>query len=95
MGTLKPGATYVYERAEGIIYARESGADPSTRQVVGYEDSKAYDPVSGHKIDTVFGMDLRRVAELVAILQAAETNPTLQDALERAIIIYKLTKTNE
>lgn len=95
MGTLTPGATYIYERSEGIIYAREFGADPRTRQVVGYEDAKAYDPVSGHKIDTVFGMDSRRVAELVSILQAAETNPTLQDALDRAIMIYKLSKTDE
>jgi hypothetical protein len=27
--------------------------------------------------------------------RAAKTNPTLQDALNRAIMIYKLTKTNE
>lgn len=27
------------------------------------------------------------------IHRAAQTNPTLQDALERAIMIYKLTKT--
>jgi hypothetical protein len=95
MGSLKPGATYIYERAEGIVYAREFGSDPSTRRVVGYEDAKSYDPVSGHKIDTVFGMDTRRVAELVAMAQAAETNPTLQDALERAIMIYQLSKENE
>jgi hypothetical protein len=29
------------------------------------------------------------------IRQAARTNPTLQDALERAIMIYQLSKTNE
>jgi hypothetical protein len=29
------------------------------------------------------------------IRRAARTNPTLQDALERAIMIYKLTKTDE
>ena len=95
MGTLNPGATYIYERADGVIYAREFGADPITRKVVGYQDPKSHDPITGHKIDTVFGMDMRRVAELVAILQAAETNPTLQDALERVIMIYKLTKTHE
>jgi hypothetical protein len=95
MGTLTPGATYVYERSEGIIYAREVGADPGTRRVVGYEKATDYDPVSGHKIDTVFGMDSRRVAEQVSMLQAAETNPALQDALDRAIIIYQLSKINE
>jgi hypothetical protein len=95
MGTLKPGATYIYERAEGIIYAREFGADPSTRQVVGYESGQEYDPITGHKIDKILGMDSRRVAELVGMAQAAETNPALQEALDRAIIIYQLTKPNE
>ena len=47
MGTLKPGATYVYERDKGTVYSREIGADPSTREVVGWE----YDPINGHKID--------------------------------------------
>jgi hypothetical protein len=26
MGNLKPGATYIYEKADGITYAREFGA---------------------------------------------------------------------
>ena len=95
MGTLKPGATYVYERSEGIIYAREAGAHPSTRRVVGYERPQDYDPITGHKIDTILGMDSRRVAELVGMAQAAETNPALQEALDRAKIIYQLTKPNE
>lgn len=25
MGNLKPNATYIYERANGVVYARESG----------------------------------------------------------------------
>lgn len=95
MGTLTPGATYIYERSDGIIYAREFGADPSTRRVVGYENHKDYDPVTGHKIDTVFGMDVHRVGELVQMLQAAETNPALQDALDHAKIIYQLSKIHE
>lgn len=95
MGTLTPGATYIYERANGIIYAREFNAHPSTRQVVGYDDPKAYDPITGHKIETIMGMDMRRVAELVGMAQAAETNPALQDALERAIMIYQLSKPDE
>jgi hypothetical protein len=103
MGSLKPDTKYIYERSDGIVYAREFGADPSTRQVVGYEDAKAYDPVSGHKIDydkrTADGrplhdhlMENKMWGE---IRQAAKTNPTLQDALERAIMIYKLSKTDE
>jgi hypothetical protein len=99
MGNLKPGATYIYERADGVVYAREFGADPSTRQAVGWE----YDPVSGHKIDydkrTSDGRPLHdHIQESKMwgeIRQMARTNPTLQDALDRAIMIYKLSKTHE
>jgi len=43
MGTLTPGATYIYERADGIIYAREFGK--TERHVVGYESGKDYKPL--------------------------------------------------
>lgn len=36
MGTLKPGATYIYERVGNEVYAREAGADPNTRELIGY-----------------------------------------------------------
>lgn len=101
MRTLKPGATYIYERADGVVYAREFGADPSTRTVVGYD----YDPITGQKIPhewdskTNDGRPLRdHLMEdqlWGQIRRAARTNPALQDALERAIMIYQLSKTNE
>ena len=101
MGSLKPDTKYIYERSDGIVYAREFGADPSTRQVVGYESGREYDPVSGHKIDydkrTPDGRPLHE--HLMEdkmwgeIRRAARTNPTLQDELKRVIMIYKLTKT--
>ena len=101
MGSLKPDTKYIYERSDGIVYAREFGADPSTRQVVGYESGREYDPVSGHKIDydkrTPDGrplhehlMESKMWGE---IRRSARTNPTLQDELNRVIMIYKLTKT--
>lgn len=33
MGSLKPGATYIYEHADGVTYAREFGA--TTRVEIG------------------------------------------------------------
>ena len=103
MGTLNPGATLIYERADGIVYARESGSDPSTRQVVGYESGTEYDPITGHKINydsrTPDGRPLRdhMMEDKLwgEIRREARTNPTLQDALERAIMIYQLSKQNE
>ena len=99
MGTLKPDTKYIYERANGVVYAREFGADPSTRFEVGYE----YDPVTGHRIDhDERTSDGRPLFEHIQenkmwgeIRRAAKSNPTLQDALDHALMIYQLTKTDE
>ena len=99
MGTLKPGATYVYERVGNEVYAREAGADPATRQLIGFN----YDPVSGHLIDydkqTSTGDRLfDRLQEdkmWGEIRRLARTNPTLQDAVDRVIMIYRLIKVDK
>ena len=83
MGQLKPGATYIYERDGDTVFRRESGA--LDREVVGY-DARMNDgrPLVDHiREEKLWGQ----------IRQAARTNPTLQDALERAIMIYQLSKT--
>ena len=78
MGSLKPGATYVYERVDDVVYARENGSAPSTRKEIG-RDYNLHDRIMEDKL---WG-DIRR---------EAKTNPTLQKALDRAIMIYKLSK---
>jgi selenophosphate synthetase-related protein len=101
MTQLKSGATYIYERANGVVYAREFGADPGDRTVVGYE----YDPITGQKIPHQWDSrtsDGRPLHDHMMedqlwgqIRRAAKANPTLQDALERAIMIYQLSKEHE
>lgn len=76
---LKPGATYIYERSEGVIYAREAGADPATR----FEIGRSYEAA-------IHGPTSEELSEMVSIMQAARTNPTLQDALDRVKMLYKL-----
>jgi hypothetical protein len=90
MGNLKPGATYIYERNGEEIYARESGK--IDRKLIGYQyenkvDPRTHDgrPLYEHmKEDKLWG-DIRR---------EARTNKVLQDALDRAILIYHLSKNN-
>jgi len=86
MGNLKPGATYIYERDKGTVYAREIGSDPSTRKEIGYNyDSRTEDgrPLHEHIMDSKLWGEIRR---------EARTNVTLQKALDRVIMIYKLSK---
>ena len=82
MGSLTPGTTYIYERVGDTVYAREHGA--TDRKVVGHDyrtsDGK---PLHDHMREDQLWGNIRR---------AARTNPALQDALDRAIIIYNLSK---
>jgi hypothetical protein len=90
MGSLKPGATYIYERNGDEIYAREFGE--TDRKLIGYQyeidnkiDPRTNDgrPLIDHiREDKLWG-EIRR---------EAKTNTTLQKALDRAIMIYRLSK---
>jgi hypothetical protein len=84
MGSLKPGATYIYERDKGSVYAREPGSLERTE--VGWDyDPRTSDgrPLRDHIMDDKLWGEIRR---------EAKTNPTLQSALNRAIMIYRLSK---
>jgi hypothetical protein len=72
MGKLKEGATYIYERDGGTIYAREFGS--SERRVIGM-DYPVVEPINWHDVMIV-----------------AKTNPALQQAVDRVIMLYKLSK---
>ena len=90
MGTLTPNATYIYERNGEEIYARETGQ--TERIMIGYQyenkvDPRTHDgrPLYEHmKEDQLWG-EIRR---------AARTNKSLQSVLDRAIIVYHLSKEN-
>lgn len=89
MGRLKPGATYVYERQGGTIYAREFGAAPEQRFEIGYDWEPEDNPAR------VRGADRTSVVEnqlWYEIRQEAKTNHVLQEALDRVKIIYELSK---
>jgi hypothetical protein len=88
MGTLKSGATYIYERNGEEIYAREQGT--TERTVIGYQYENKVDPRTN---------DGRPLYEHIQedklwgeIRHAAKTNEALQSALDRAILVYHLSK---
>jgi hypothetical protein len=84
MGTLKPGATYVYERVDGVVYAREAGSDPLSREAIGW-DANAYPESMAFNV-------LKESNYWRDVIVSARSNPTLQEALDRAKIIYELSK---
>jgi hypothetical protein len=89
MGTLTPGATYIYERNGDTIYAREFGADPSTRKEIGWN----FDPNNPSRYERQEMLNSLRNDQLWhKIRLAARDNVTLQDALDRVIELYHLSK---
>ena len=81
MGTLTPGATYIYETVGGTVYARESGKLEKT--VIGqYIDPFADSLTLNYELETVWK----------DIIKESWTNPTLQEAVERVKILYHLSK---
>jgi hypothetical protein len=83
MGNLRPGANIIYESPDNgeTVYARYAGE--SERWLVG-QSIKAQTRVESIR-ETQLWHDIRL---------AAKSNPALQEALERAIIIYELSKKN-
>ena len=90
MGTLTPGATYIYERKNSPT--NRPAAKSTDRTLIGYQyenkvDPRTHDgrPLHEHlKEDRLWG-EIRR---------AARTNEALQSVLDRAILIYHLSKNN-
>jgi hypothetical protein len=77
MGTLTPGAKYIYEKANGITYAREFGAPHNERFEIGRDYER-------------FLKDELQLWE--EIVREGRTNQALQDALDRAKLVYHLSK---
>lgn len=77
MGSLKPGATYIYEKVDGITYAREFGS--TDRFPIGWDYNN-----SDNHFNSKFWSN---------VLKEAETNTTLQQAVDRVIMLYKLSVT--
>ena len=77
MGTLTPGATYIYEKADGITYAREVGAPHGDRFEIGRDYQRFL------KDELVLWEE---------IVRAGRTNQALQSALDRVKILYHLSK---
>lgn len=87
MGSLKPGATYIYERDKGTTYAREFGADPDTRRAIGWDyNYKNKTPKSSGQLD------LEEHVLWNEIRQEARNHPALQKAVDNAILVYKMVK---
>lgn len=77
MGSLKPGATYIYERVAGSVFAREFGK--SERKLVGYSTDMSPE------------IEIYR-SEMNQVLLMCEQDPAMRDMLDQLFVMYNLKK---
>jgi hypothetical protein len=80
MGNLKPGATLIYERANGRIYAREFGT--INRTMVGYD------------VDHSPEFHIIR-QEINQVLTMCEQDSAMRELLDQLFVLYNLKKSYE
>lgn len=79
MSNLEPGESYIYEKSDGVVYARKIGT--TDRMVVGYD----------HKTES-YKEELREDQLWRDIREAAKTNKSIAKAIERVKVLYRLSK---
>lgn len=77
MGKLKPGATYIYEREDNRIYAREMGG--TERELVGWSDTNS--PAT---------KEYR--SQINQVLNMCETDPVMKELLDQLFVLYNLKR---
>jgi hypothetical protein len=82
MGTLRPGATYVYERVDGRIYAREFGK--TDRQLVGYELKQQEHAERRYYMNHIND-----------VLTMCETDLAMRELLDQLFVLYNLKKCHD
>jgi hypothetical protein len=80
MGDLTPGTTYIYERVDNRIYARQMGQ--TKRRLVGWSDSNSV-AMQGYR------------SEINSVLTMCETDPAMKELLDQLFVLYNLKKTQE
>jgi len=82
MGTLLPGEELIYERANGIVYARYLNRPEIPRWIVG-GDPGAVARAQGKLLD---------YSEWLNLCDLVETNPTLKKQMDKLVNTYYIIK---
>ena len=87
MGKLVPGAALIYERADGVVYARYRDPPHNTipRWVIG-GDPTAVAHAQG---------DLLTYSEWQELCELAEEYPTIKKLLDKVVVAYYTVKDNK
>jgi hypothetical protein len=81
MGNLKPGATYIYERADGITYAREFGSTDRTAIGWDYNVKLKLDQLKEDKLWDEIRQAAKKIVEWISINGFVPADSQIGDTL--------------
>ena len=82
MGTLQNGEPLIYERANGVVYARYQNKPEIPRWIIG-GDPGAVARAQGELLD---------YSEWKLLCEHAQSNPTLKKQLDKLVVMYYIIK---
>ena len=82
MGNLKPNEPLIYERANGVVYARYANDSTIPRWIVG-GDPGAVARAQGNLVD---------YSEWMRLCDLCETNTTLKKLMDKLVTTYYIVK---
>jgi hypothetical protein len=85
MGKLLPGETLIYERANGVVYARYQNKPEIPRWIIG-GDPGAVAREQGELLD---------YGEWKNLCKVAQTNATLKKQMDKLVTTYYIVKDNK
>jgi|AntAceMinimDraft_11_1070367.scaffolds.fasta_scaffold00684_34 hypothetical protein len=91
MSRLTPGASYSYEKIDGVTYAQELSS--TEKIIIGWDWSSDDQLLAPEHIRSKLD-DIKEKNLWNEIRRVARTNVTLQKALDQCIIIHHLSKDN-
>ena len=85
MGQLQPGETLIYERADGVVYARYANRPEIPRWIIG-GDPGAVAREQGRLLD---------YSEWLNLCDLVETNVTLKKQMDKLVNTYYIIKESQ
>ena len=80
MGSLEPGANYIYERVDDRIYARKFGE--TKRELIGWTRAPHSAVIRQYQ------------SQINEVLTMCESDPAMRDLLDQLFVLYNLKKTD-
>ena len=89
MGKLKPGASYIYEKIDGVTYAKEVDNENCV-VILGRDYTTDFEVNS--TVNQVWGVSVLELEPFAGLIKMAKNDPALQEELDKLVTFYVMAR---